>query len=1161
MLLFSVANQPARAALPTPNQPVLVVQSSASADPYQNFVPELLATEGINGFQTAQLSELTAAFLSSYDAVILPHLSLTAAQATLFSNYVNAGGTLIGFRPDLQLASVFGVASLGSTLSEAWLKIDTGTPYGAGLDATVMRFHGAADKYSLNGATALALLYNGPASPTISPAASIYTWGTGKAILFSFDLAQSIVLMRQGNPAWAGYPNSHDGFNTLRASQMFMDKNTGQYWNDLGDGALNDIPQADIQLRLFSNALLLATAAKRPLPRLWYFPSQNRALLLMTGDQHGDAASNSISETNTVASYGGKFSEFLWYPFGSISNNQVNSWISAGHAMGVHFDDTAETDSSGVGGSAASWNGMQNVLTSAINAFKQAYPSAPFPRTTRDHFLIWVSRNSSGAPDPVAQAKLFQNAGIELDVSYTAFPNRWGYMTGSGLPMKFLDIPSGAVIPVYEQATQYEDDVQLSGFAYSTQWNFSTAQSHYQQSLSDSLNKYNTVVTMLFHPDTWSTYSSYAQAVLSYAQAHSIPMLTTESWLQFWKSRAATAVSMPSFSLNQLTFTVSNAPAGLTLLLPNASGANQVTTITVDNVSQSFTPATYQGISYAGIVLDAGTHNISASYGPPPATYSISGTISPAASGAGATVTLSGAASATTTADGSGNYSFTGLANGSYTVTPAKPGFTFNPANAPVTVNNASLTGVNFTASAAPAGQTLFTTQTPAITNASDGSGVNYELGTAFASSAPGQITAIRFWKASNESGTHTGKIWSSSGTLLASVAFSAETASGWQQQSLPAPLSIAANTTYIVSVNTGNTFYVATNGGLATPVVNGNLSSIAGNNGLFGAPGAFPTNSWQNSNYFRDIVFVPGATYSISGTISPAASGAGTTVTLSGAASATTTADGSGNYSFTGLANGSYTVTPAKPGFSFTPANRAVSINSTSVTGVSFTASAISGITIDAAAYGDRGSAAASVTSAAFSTTAGNELILAFIGADMPSSSGTNNSVTSVSGGGLAWTLVSRTNTQRGTSEIWRAFAASPLSNVTVTANLATSAVSSLTVMSFKGVNTSGTNGSGAIGAIGSGNSLSGAPTASLVTIGNNSLVVGVGEDWNASPTVTPGSNQTMVHSLAVPGLATFWVQRQNAVTPVAGTAVTINDSPPTTARYNLTICEILAQ
>jgi len=77
-------------------------------------------------------------------------------------------------------------------------------------------------------------------------------------------------------------------------------------------------------------------------------------------------------------------------------------------------------------------------------------------------------------------------------------------------------------------------------------------------------------------------------------------------------------------------------------------------------------------------------------------TWSISGTITPAANGAHTVVTLGGAASATSTADASGNYSFSGLAGGSYTVTPSLTGFTFSPASQAVIVSNANVTGVNF---------------------------------------------------------------------------------------------------------------------------------------------------------------------------------------------------------------------------------------------------------------------------------------------------------------------------------------------------------------------------------------------------------------------------------------------------------------------------------
>src|SRR5689334_12006916 len=92
------------------------------------------------------------------------------------------------------------------------------------------------------------------------------------------------------------------------------------------------------------------------------------------------------------------------------------------------------------------------------------------------------------------------------------------------------------------------------------------------------------------------------------------------------------------------------------------------------------------------------------------------------------------------------------------------------------------------------AGQSLFTTQTPALPSVSDG--VAYELGMKFQLNRTGQITAIRYWKSSGETGTHVGRIWSANGTLLASATFSGETSSGWQQQALSAPLSVQTNTT-----------------------------------------------------------------------------------------------------------------------------------------------------------------------------------------------------------------------------------------------------------------------------------------------------------------------------------------------------------------------------
>ena len=79
----------------------------------------------------------------------------------------------------------------------------------------------------------------------------------------------------------------------------------------------------------------------------------------------------------------------------------------------------------------------------------------------------------------------------------------------------------------------------------------------------------------------------------------------------------------------------------------------------------------------------------------------------------------------------------------------------------------------------------------PATVNSADSNAV--EVGVKFRSDVAGTVTGIRFYKGSQNTGTHVGHLWSSSGTLLATVTFTNETASGWQQATFSAPVSFMA--------------------------------------------------------------------------------------------------------------------------------------------------------------------------------------------------------------------------------------------------------------------------------------------------------------------------------------------------------------------------------
>ncbi|WP_247476085.1 DUF4082 domain-containing protein [Bradyrhizobium sp. 169] len=200
--------------------------------------------------------------------------------------------------------------------------------------------------------------------------------------------------------------------------------------------------------------------------------------------------------------------------------------------------------------------------------------------------------------------------------------------------------------------------------------------------------------------------------------------------------------------------------------------------------------------------------------------------------------------------------------------------------------NENATSAATATVAAASATTTLFTTQAPSITNATDGTGADYELGMRFTSDTSGVIQAIRYYKASNETGTHIGHIWSATGQELATVTFTNEGASGWQQQALATPLTIAAGTTYVVSVNI-NSYYVSTLQGFASGISNGGLNAPAGAGVFDYSAGVFPTAVYQNTNYFRDVVFAPSNVIALLNTstiyVSEAAGTATVTVVRSG--------------------------------------------------------------------------------------------------------------------------------------------------------------------------------------------------------------------------------------------------------------------------------------
>ena len=189
-------------------------------------------------------------------------------------------------------------------------------------------------------------------------------------------------------------------------------------------------------------------------------------------------------------------------------------------------------------------------------------------------------------------------------------------------------------------------------------------------------------------------------------------------------------------------------------------------------------------------------------------------------------------------------------------------------------------------------------------------------------------------------------------------------------------------------------------------------------------------------------------------------------------------------------------------------------------------------------------------LVSPALATAYPNDLLVAFVAMDGPDSA---TQAATVKGAGVTWTLVKRSNTQHGVSEIWTARARGRLRNQTVTATPARAGLSgALTVLAFR--NAKGTGVAGATGAP------SGKPSIYLPAVRAASWVFATGNDWDGATARKPLAGQVLQQQwLATAPGDTFWVQSTTAPSTIAG-LVTITDDLPTTNRWNLAAVEIQA-
>lgn len=576
--------------------PVLV--ATAPGNPFTDYLREILEAEGIATYATTDAGNLgVSVSLNDYKVLVLGEQTLGANQVTLITNWVNAGGSLIALRPSSNLESLLGLNPSQGTLANGYLLVNASQAPGTGITSEAMQYHGPADQRTLtSGTRTVATLYSNATTATPYAAISQRTVGSGTATAFMYDLARSVVLTRQGNPAWQG--QNRDGSSIgpkARASDMFYGNASFDPQPDWVNLNKVQIPQADEQQRLLANVLHQTSSI--PLPRLWYFPRSHKAVVVMTGDGHpGGGTSQRLNQYLANSPSGCNVDDWecirgtVYDYVGGLTATQANGYVAQGFEYALHINTNCDDYS------ATSLD--PGFFTPQLASFAQTYPAIPSPVSNRTHCIAFS--------DWATQPKVSRLHGIRLDTNYYYWPDYWvqdrpGLFTGSGLAMRFADV-DGTPLDVYQLATQMTDE---SGQSYPL---------HIDTLLANALGAkgYYGAFTANMHVDQHP--SSGSTAIIASARRDGVPVITAKQLLDWLDAREATQVSALGFTGTALTFTVTSPARNLSLMVPTRT----TTGLTLSSVTRAGAPVstvtrTIKGVDFV-FVDGAQAGNYTATY-------------------------------------------------------------------------------------------------------------------------------------------------------------------------------------------------------------------------------------------------------------------------------------------------------------------------------------------------------------------------------------------------------------------------------------------------------------------------------------------------------------------------------------------------------------------
>ena len=524
----------------------------AHGEPLRRFLTEILVQEGYLAVDSADLDDLgdVSETMEGRALVMVSASSLTPRETEAIAGRVRRGHRVVLIRPPDGLIEaiadevaerphrVYGLAPPGY----ARLTEHAAARHHQGLS---IQIHAATPLWRIAGEKPLAYVAANTSEASTYPAVTEVACGSGRAVIFHFDLGAAMVLTRQGDPRRAttsGWPRDDQA--VVKPGTLFL----GHL-----DPELREVPQADVLADLLVGVIRHLTDDVLPIARVWPMPKDSPALTLLDGDSDvydWDAYGKLVEP---CVERGIPYTlNLMPAHLEKLDRRTADAWMARGNDFQLHYF---------LGSSAPTVADMARCVPEQQRIFRQAMGGRPSVGS-RGHSVLW--------PGYTETAEILAEHGACMETNFMPFRGcQYGYV-GSGRAARFMTL-DGRLLSVSQQPTVFMDDPMSNEKSLLPPRTPDAAYQIMTRLYGESASRYHGVVCTCLHPagararqHLRDVQAAMRQAVIDATERHSLVALNMRDWCAFqearrqvklwhdgdaWRAEAGTAMDGVTFHL------------------------------------------------------------------------------------------------------------------------------------------------------------------------------------------------------------------------------------------------------------------------------------------------------------------------------------------------------------------------------------------------------------------------------------------------------------------------------------------------------------------------------------------------------------------------------------------------------------------------------------